>query len=81
MNAPFSWNAGVAKMRCRTSSSLALDAEPLGLGERRLLIDQLLEDLLVDAELLQELFADVAAVGVAIRLQLGVVAAAEIRPR
>ena len=55
-----------------------VDAEPVGFGERRLLIDQLLKDLLVDAELLQELFADVAAVRVAIRLQLGVVGAAKI---
>ena len=77
MNAPFSWNAGIAKMRCRTSSSLTRDAEPLGFGERRALVDHLLQDLLLDAELLQQLLVHVAAVGGAVRLQLRLIGAAE----
>ena len=54
------------------------DAEPLGFGERGVLVDHLLQDLLVDAELLEQLLAHVAAVGRAIRLQLRLVGAAEI---
>ena len=73
MNAPFSWNAGIAKMRCRTSSSLDPDAEPLGFGERGALVDHLLQDLLLDAELLEQLVVHVAAVRGAVRLQLRLV--------
>ena len=36
------------------------DAEPVGLGERGPFVDHLLEDLLLDAELLQQLFVHVA---------------------
>ena len=50
------------------------DAEPLGFGERGVLVDHLLQDLLLDAELLQQLLAHVAAVGGAVRLQLRLVA-------
>ena len=62
MNAPFSWKAGIAQMRWATSWSLTRDAETLGLGERGALVDHLLQDLLVDAELLQQLLVHVAAV-------------------
>ena len=57
------------------------DAEPLGLGERRALVDHLLQNLLVDPELLQQLLAHVVAVGGAIRLQLGLIGPAEIGGR
>ena len=55
------------------------DREPLALrfGQRRFLFDQLLHDPLVDAELLEQLLVHAAAVGVAIRLHLLLVDAAE----
>ena len=65
------------QMRRRTSSSLAVMLQPLGFRERRPLVDQLLQDLLVDAELLQQLSAHVAAVGVPVGLDLRLVGAAE----
>ncbi len=46
------------------------DALALGLGQRRLLVDHLLQDLLVDAELPQQLVVDVAAVRRLVRLHL-----------
>ena len=69
-------NAAVFLERRRREDPLAhffvarRDAEPLGFDERRLLVDELLENLLLDAELLQQLLADVGAVGVAVGLQL-----------
>ena len=77
MNAPFSWNAGIAKMRCAHFLVADLDAEPLGFGERGALVDHLLQDLLLDAELLEQLVAHVAAVRGAVGLQLSLVGAAE----
>jgi hypothetical protein len=53
-------------------------AEPLGFDERRLLVDHLLQNLLVDAELFQQLFTDITAVRVAVRLQLNIVRPPEI---
>ena len=53
------------------------DAEALGFGERRALVDHLLQDLLLDAELLQQLLAHVAAVRRAVRLQLRLIRAPE----
>ena len=46
------------------------DAEPLGLGERGLLVNHLLQDLLVDAQLLQQLLVHVRAVRATIHLDL-----------
>ncbi len=46
------------------------DPEPVGLGERRLFLDHLLDDALIDAELLEQPFVDVAAVLLAVRLHL-----------
>ena len=54
------------------------DAEALGFGQRGALVDHLLQDLLVDAELLQQLLAHVAAVRRAVRLQLRLIGAAEL---
>mgnify|MGYP003694469565 CR=1 FL=1 len=62
MNAPFSWNAGIARMRCRTSSSLTVMPSAVGFGQRGALVDHLLQDLLFDAELLQQLVVHVGAV-------------------
>ena len=56
-----------------------LDAETLGFGEGGALVDHLLQDLLVDAQLLEQLVVHVAAVGGAIGLQLSLIGAAEIR--
>ena len=53
------------------------DAQAPRLGQRRLLFDQLLHDALVDAELLEQALVHAAAVGVAIRLHLLLVDAAE----
>ena len=66
-------------MRCATSASLTRRCPgAVGLGERGLLVHHLLEDLLVDAELLQHLLVHVAAVGAAVRLQLRLVGAPEL---
>ena len=81
MNAPFSWNAGIAKIRCAHFLVADLDAEPVGFGQRRALVDHLLQDLLLDAELLQQLLAHVAAVGGAVGLQLSLIGAAELAAR
>ena len=54
------------------------DAEPVGFGQRRALVHHLLQNLLLDAELLQQLLAHVRAVGVAIRLQLSLIRAPEL---
>ncbi len=48
------------------------------LGHHRLLVDERLQDLLVDAELTEHLLADLAAVGVPVLLELRVVAALEL---
>ena len=61
MNRPSTWKAGSVRMRSRTSASLTRRTEALRLGERGVLVDQLLEDLPVDAERPQHLFADLAA--------------------
>ena len=50
-----------------------LDAEPLGLGQRRALVHQRLQDLLIDAQLLEQLFAHVSAIRGTIGLQLRLV--------
>ena len=55
MNAPFSWNAGDREDLLRDLLVADRDAEPLGFGERGLLVDHLLQDLLLDAELPQQL--------------------------
>ena len=68
-------------MRWRTSSSLTWMPSALGFGERRLLVDHLLQDLLIDAELLQQLLAHVAAVRGPVGLQLRLVGAAELARR
>ena len=78
MNAPFSWNAGIARIRWRDFLVADRDAEPLGFGERRALVDHLLQDLLLDAELLQQLLVHAAAVGGAVGLQLRLIGAAEL---
>ena len=80
MNSPLSWKAGIVKMRCRTSSSLT-DAEPFGFGERGALVDHLLQDLLLDAELLEQLVVHLAAVRRAVGLQLSLIDAAEVGAR
>jgi AhpD family alkylhydroperoxidase len=54
-----------------------LDAETVCFGERCALVDHLLENLLIDAELLQQLVAHIAAVGIAVRLQLSLIGAPE----
>ena len=74
MKRPFSWNAG------RRENALAhldvADSEALAprFGHHRFFIDHLLQDLLLDAQLPQQLFVHLRAVGVAIGLQLRVVA-------
>ena len=70
MKRPFSWNAGSDWIRATTSWSLALIPELLGLGERRFLFNQPLQDPLIDAQLLQQALVHVAAIGVAVRLHL-----------
>ncbi len=55
-----------------------VDLQARGLGERRALVDHLLENLLIDAELLQQRFVHVAAVRRAVRLQLRLIRAAEL---
>ena len=50
-------------------------------GDHRLLVNELLQDLLLDAQLPQELFAHLRAVGVAIRLELRRVAALKLADR
>ena len=55
MNCAVLLEAGIAKMRCAHFLVADRDAEALGLGERGALVDHLLEDLLLDAELLQQL--------------------------
>ena len=77
MNWPFSWKAGMARIRARTSASLAVMPLALRFGQRRFLFDHLLHDALVDAELLEQLLVHVAAIGVAIRLHLLLVDPAE----
>ena len=57
------------------------DAQARGLGHRDLFIDQLLQDLPVDAQLFQHLGIHVAAVGVPVRLHLHVVDAREVGGR
>ena len=57
------------------------DALALGLGQRRLLVDHLLQDLLVDAELAQQLLVDVAAVRRLVRLHLREIATLELAGR
>ena len=52
-----------------------------GLGQRRLFLDHLLQDPLVDAELLQQPLVDVAAVGAAVGLHLLLVDAPELADR
>ena len=54
-----------------------LQAQAIGFRERGALVDHLLEDLLIDAELLQQLFVHVAAVRGAVRLQLRLIRPAE----
>ncbi len=54
------------------------DAVAFGFGQRRLLVDHLLQDLLLDPELPQELRVDVAAVGLLIRLHLRLETALEL---
>ena len=78
MNWPFSWKAGSARIRARTSASLAVMPRRARLGQRRLLLDQLLDDALVDAQLLEQPVVDVAAVGAAVGLHLLLVDAAEL---
>ena len=78
MNWPFSWNAGSARIRSRTSASLALIPSRAGLGQRRLLLDHLLDDALVDAELFQQPVVDVGAVRLPVLLHLLLVDAAEL---
>ena len=55
-----------------------LDADAPRFGDRRLLVHHLLEDLLLDAQLLEQLLAHVAAVRGSVRLQLRLVGAPEI---
>jgi len=55
-----------------------LDPDPFGFGERGALVDHLLQNLLLDAELLQQLIAHVVAVGRAVGLQLSLIGAPEI---
>ena len=60
----------MAAMRVRTSSSVAVMPEPRRFGQRRLFLDHLLDDPLVDAELFQHALVDVAAELRAIGLHL-----------
>ena len=66
-------------MRSRISTSLTRHALAPRFGDHRFLVDQLLQDLLLDAELAQQLFVHLRAVGVAIRLQLRASSALELR--
>ena len=72
MKRPFSWNAGMVRMRSRISTSLTVDALAPRLGDHRFLVDELLQDLLFDAELPQQLLVHLPAVGLAVGLQLRV---------
>ena len=79
MNWPFSWKAGHARMRSRTSASLAVMPEAGGFRGRGLLLDHLLHDALIDAELLQQLLVDVGAVRLPVGAHLLLVDAPELR--
>ena len=60
------------RMRSRTSTSLTRELLAPGLGDHRFLVDQLLEDLPVDAELPQQLLVHLAAVGLPVGVHLRV---------
>ena len=78
MNWPFSWKAGSDRIRCLTSSSLAVMPSRSRLGERDLLLDQLLHDPLVDAQLVEQPVVHVGAVGRPVGLHLAGVGPAEL---
>ena len=63
MKAPFSWNAGVARIRA--------------VAEIAHITGHLLQDLVLDAELLQQLFVHLRAVGGTVSLQLSLIAPTE----
>ena len=77
MKLPFSWKAGSARMRSRTSSSLAVMPSRFGLGKRRLFLDHLLDDPLVDAELPEQLSSMLPPYADAVGLHLLLVGAPE----
>ena len=52
MNRPFSWKPGSARMRSRISTSLTVMPCLRDFGDHRFFVDQLLQDLPIDAELL-----------------------------
>ena len=79
MNWPFTWNSGIARIRCRTSSSVTVMPSRLGLGHHRLLVDQLLQDLLLEAQLFQQLLADVGAVRLPVRGDLALIGGPELQ--
>ena len=60
----------MARMRSRISDVADGDALAPRFGDHGLFVDELLENLLLDAQLAQQLFAHLRAVGVAIRLEL-----------
>ena len=74
MKRPFSCSAGNREDLLRELLVAHADALAFGFGQRRLLVDHLLEDLLVDAELAQQLFVDAGAVRLLVRLDLALVA-------
>ena len=70
MNCPFSWNDGKRQDARPHLFVGGGDAELAGLGQRDLLLDQLLHDALVDAELAEQPLVHVGAVRRAVRLHL-----------
>ena len=78
MNRPFSCSAGNREDLLRELLVADADALALGLGERGLLVDHLLQDLLVDAELPQQLLVDAAAVLLLVGLDLVLITPLEI---
>ena len=64
-------------MRSRISTSLTREALLARFGDHRFFVNQLAENLAIDAELLDQLVVDLAAIGVAIGGHLRVVAARE----
>ena len=77
MNCPFSWNAGSDEDALAHFLVARRDARAAGFGQRGLLLDHLLHDALVDAELLQHALVDVGAVRRPVLLHLLLVDAAE----
>ena len=78
MNRPFSCSAGNGEDLLRELFVAHADALALGLRQRRLFVDHLLQDLLVDAELPQQLLVDAAAILLLVGLDLSLVTSLEI---